>query len=185
MTTGLVSAARACPISASTEPLEPGARPDLQGQEQRHFGVVDSLSSKPCSRYVAAVASSSCEHWSLSRSLAFLAAIFAIMLGTLLPSAVAASAATGSPIMLCSGDQIMVVYDADGVPQPDTPSPMDSLKCASCVLANFTALPPPPPIHPVAPPRIAAVQPTALWASLPADDFRTGLRPPSTAPPTT
>ena len=135
------------------------------------------------SPYASTVASSSCEHWSLSRSLAFLAATFAIVFATLLPSAVAASAATGAPIMLCSGDRILVSYDAEGAPQPEKPSPMDSLKCASCVLAGFTALPSPPPIHPAAPPRIVAVQPTALWTSLPFDDFRTGLRPPSTAPP--
>lgn len=129
------------------------------------------------------VASSSCEHWSLSRSLAFLAATFAIMFAALLPSAVAASAATGSPIMLCSGDQIMVVYDANGAPQPDTPSPMDSLKCASCVLASFTALPPPPPIHPVAPPRIVALLPALSSPSAPPSSARPNLRPPSTAPP--
>jgi len=141
------------------------------------------LSTRGGRGYGGPVSRSAAQSWSLTRSLAFLAATFAIVFGTFLPAAVAASAATGSPIMLCSGDQIMVVYDANGVPQPDTPSPMDSLKCASCVLASFTALPPPPPIHPVAPPRIVAVQPTALWTSLPSDDFRTGLRPPSTAPP--
>ncbi|WP_428153435.1 hypothetical protein [Brevundimonas sp.] len=132
---------------------------------------------------LAAVASSSCEHWSLNRSLAFLAATFAIMFGALLPSAVAASAATGSPITLCSGDQIMVVYTADGAAEPDTPSPMDSLKCAACVLAGFTALPPQPLIDPVSPPHSVAVQSSALWTSLPSADFRAGLRPPSTAPP--
>ncbi len=133
--------------------------------------------------YGNGVPSSSSDHWSLNRSLAFLAATFAIVFAALLPSAVAASAATGAPIMLCSGDRILVSYDADGAPRPEKPSPIDSLKCASCVLAGFTALPSPPPIHPVAPPRIVAVQPTALWTSLPFDDFRTGLRPPSTAPP--
>ncbi|MFA4940090.1 DUF2946 family protein [Brevundimonas sp.] len=127
---------------------------------------------------------SSSKHWSLNRSLAFLAATFAIMFGTLLPSAVAASAATGSPVVLCSGDQIMVVYDADGKPRPQKPSPMDSLKCASCVLASFTTLrPPPPPIHPVTPPRIVAVQPIVIASIPPPPLVRTGLRPPPTAPP--
>ena len=121
----------------------------------------------------------------MSRSLAFLAAVFAIMLGTLLPSAVAASAATGSPIMLCSGDQIIVVYDADGAPRPEMPTPMDSLKCASCILANFTALPPPPLVaHPAPPPRIVVVQPTLVASVPPPPASRTGLRPPPTAPPT-
>ena len=132
---------------------------------------------------MAAVVSSSSEHWSLWRSLAFLAATFAIMLGTLLPSAVAASAATGSPIVLCSGDQILVVYDANGTPRSEKPSPMDSLECASCVLAAFTSLPPPPPVHPVAPPRIVVVQPIVIASNPPPPLVRTGRLPPPTAPP--
>lgn len=127
------------------------------------------------------VSARSSEPWSLSRSLAFLAATFAIMLAAMLPSAVAATAASGSPIMLCSGDEIFVAED--GTARPDKPTPMDSLKCASCVLAAFTTLPPPPPVHPVAPPRIAAVQPTAIRTSLPPSGPRHGPRPPSTAPP--
>lgn len=135
-------------------------------------------------QYGSAVSQSSSEHWSLSRSLAFLAATFAIMFGTLLPSAVAASAATGSPMILCSGDQILVVYDATGTPRPETPTPMDSVKCASCVLANFTALPPPPPpVHSGPAPRIVAVQPIVIGSRLPPPVQRTGLRPPPTAPP--
>ena len=135
-------------------------------------------------KYGSGVSSSSSEHWSLNRSLAFLAAIFAIMFATLLPSAVAASAATGSPVMLCSGDIISVVYNADGTPHPEKPSPMDSLKCASCVLAGFTTLPPPPPpALAVAPPRIVATQQIVI-ASRPSPPLlRTGLRPPPTAPP--
>lgn len=134
------------------------------------------------SRYGAVVSARSPEHWSLFRSLAFLAATFAVMLAALLPTAVAASAASGSPIMLCSGEQTFV-DSVGGAAGSDQPSPMDSLKCASCVLTAFTALPPPPPVHPVAPPRIAAVQPTAIRTSLPASGPRQGPRPPSTAPP--
>ena len=117
------------------------------------------------------------------RSLAFLAATFAIVFGSLLPSAVAASAATGDPVVLCSGDQIMVVYDKDGSPRPS--GPMDSLSCADCVLSALTALPPPPPpIHPVAPPRIVVVLPDLLPSAIPPSGLRAGLPPPSTAPPT-
>lgn len=123
------------------------------------------------------------EHWSLMRSLAFLAATFAIVFGSLLPSAVAASAATGDPIMLCSGDQIMVVYDRDGSPQPA--GPMDSLSCADCVLSALTTLPPPPvPVHPAAPPRIVVVQPDTPYVAILPSGLRAGLPPPSTAPPT-
>ena len=126
---------------------------------------------------------SSAEHWSVMRSLAFLAATFAIVFASLLPSAVAASAATGSPIMLCSGDRVTIVYDVDGTARPDEPTPMDSLKCASCVLAAFTALPPPPPVHPAAPPRIVALLPALSSPSAPPSSARHNLRPPSTAPP--
>lgn len=128
----------------------------------------------------AVVSARSPEPWSLFRSLAFLAATFAIMLAAMLPSAVAATAASGSPVMLCSGDEIFLVDG--GTQRPGKPSPMDSLECASCVLTAFNALPPPP-VHPVAPPRIAAVQPTAIRTSLPPPSPRQGLRPPSTAPP--
>lgn len=120
----------------------------------------------------------------MMRSLAFLAAMFAITFGSLLPSAVAASAATGDPVMLCSGYQIMVVYDAAGAPQPLSPSPMDSLDCADCVMSALTTLPPPPPVHPVAPPRIVAVQQDPPTARPWRNTARAGLPPPSTAPPT-
>ena len=127
--------------------------------------------------------SSSVEHWSLMRSLAFLAATFAIVFAALLPSAVAASPAIGSPVMLCSGDRIMVVQDADGASRPEKPSGMDSQTCASCVLASFTALPPPPPPHPAAPPRIVAVRAGMAEANAPPPASHGGPRPPSTAPP--
>ena len=124
------------------------------------------------------MSSRSPEHWSLTRSLAFLAATFAIVFATLLPSAVAASAATGEPVVLCSGDRIMVVYEADGSSKP---SPMDSLDCADGVLSGLTALPPPPMIQAAAPPRIVPIQPDCPRVG----SWRGGflLPPPSTAPP--
>jgi hypothetical protein len=129
------------------------------------------------------VTRSQADSWSIRRSLAFLAATFAIMFGTFLPSAVAASAAGGSPIMLCSGAEVTVVYDADGAPRPEKPSSLDSLTCASCILAAFTLLPPSPPVHPAPLPRIVAVQPALHRADAPVSLPRVGLRPPSTAPP--
>ncbi|WP_292027233.1 hypothetical protein [Brevundimonas sp. UBA2416] len=128
------------------------------------------------------MSSRSPEQWSLTRSLAFLAAIFAVVFATLLPSAVAASAAAGEPVVLCSGDRIMVVFDPDGSSEP---SSMDTLDCADCVLSALTTLPPPPVIRPVAPPRIVAVQPdlprAGPWRG---GLLLAGLPPPSTAPPT-
>jgi hypothetical protein len=129
------------------------------------------------------VTRSQADDWSIARSLAFLAATLAIVFGTLLPSAVAASAASGSPIVLCSGHRIMVVHDADGAPQPLERSPIDSLKCASCVLADLTPLPPPPPVRPVAPPRIVTVQPDLPATRTQPPPIHAGLPPPSTAPP--
>jgi hypothetical protein len=122
------------------------------------------------------------EHWSLMRSLAFLAATFAIVFATLLPTAVAASAATGEPVVLCSGDRIMVVFNTDGSSEPTS---MDSLDCADCVLSALTTLPPPPVVRPMAPPRIVAVQPDLPRAGPWRGGLRlAGLPPPSTAPPT-
>lgn len=126
---------------------------------------------------------SSVENWSVCRSLAFLAATFAMALAVLLPTAVAASPSVGAPIMLCSGQSMVVVFDEDGVPQPEKPSAADSLKCASCVLAALTALPPPPPTRPIAPPRIVAVQPVLARVAEPTASPRIDWRPPSTAPP--
>ena len=131
------------------------------------------------------MSSSSSSSWSLTRSLAFLAAIFALTMGALLPSAVAASAATGVPVMLCSGDQMTVVFDADGTPRPAKPTSADSLKCAGCILAAMTALPTPPDptaVRPVIERRAVGRATAACSDPLPAKQKR--RRPPPTAPPT-
>lgn len=127
---------------------------------------------------------SSVENWSVFRSLAFLAATFAMALAVMLPSAVAASPSVGSAIMLCSGDTLVVVFDADGTPQPDKPSAADSLKCASCIMSALTTLPPPPATRPFMPPRIVAVLPALEGAQEPVSTVRIDWRPPATAPPT-
>lgn len=123
------------------------------------------------------------EPWSLRRSLAFLAATFAIVFGALMPAAVAASPATGLPIVLCSGDGIRVVYDADGQPRPVEPVEMASLGCAMALLSDLAAderLPaecqtPPSHIPTLPAPCHGVVQMAA---------DRHKPRPPSTAPPT-
>ncbi len=144
-----------------------------------------NLNPFPQARLIAKgriVTRSQADTWSIRRSLAFLAAIFAIMFGTLLPSAVAASAASGSPILLCSGDRVMLVYDADGQPKPVQKS-MSSLDCAACLMAGMTAIPTPPLAEP--PLRIAPVAATVA-PTIHADarpPVRGPPRPPSTAPP--
>jgi hypothetical protein len=135
--------------------------------------------------YGGRVSRSAAQSWSLTRSLLFLAATFAMVFGTLLPAAVAASPATGTAIMLCSGDEMLVSYGPDGEPRPEKPSAMDSLKCASCVLAALAGLPPSPPIRPVSPPRITSVQPTTVWTAPAPSLTLADWRPPATAPPLT
>lgn len=121
--------------------------------------------------------------WSLARSLAFLAAVFAIVIGATLPTAVAASPAGGHPLLLCSGEQVLVVEDASGRPVRQDPAPVDSLDCSACLAAAMVSLAAPPPVAAPAPP---VVRPVALPSAQPRADrpvARTALRPPSTAPP--
>jgi len=120
--------------------------------------------------------------WSLIRSLAFLAATFAIAFGSLLPAAVAASPAIGQPVVLCSGERGFVARNDDGgSPAPTRDADTKSLSCAAALMAGLAAIATPPPVaaafRPV-PARPAPLRPTA----------RAGLgqpapRPPSTAPP--
>lgn len=122
--------------------------------------------------------------WSVARSLALLAAIFAVVLGAALPSAVAASSATGHPIQLCSGDQVFVVYDDAGRPAPQDTEPSDSLNCADCLAGAFASLlPPPPPTGPTVPFARPAHRPQPALATL-TRAATVAPRPPSTAPPT-
>ncbi|MEN5145560.1 MULTISPECIES: hypothetical protein [Brevundimonas] len=125
---------------------------------------------------------SSSEHWSLSRSLAFLAAVFAITFGTFLPTAVAASSALGEPVMLCSGDMAMVVYDAEGHPKPVKGTDLGSLSCAAALLSNLAAIDSPPPSVPIRM-RVARSKPALSPFAAVSAEGREALRPPSTAPP--
>lgn len=129
------------------------------------------------------MSSVSAEEISLKRALATAAALFAIVFGSLLPVAVAASPVAGMPILLCSGDTIRIVRDGDGQPIPvqDTDS-QASLVCAMALLSGLQASDTPPmrlaePIQ-VAPPAFTAAPDTGPDA-LP----RPRLRPPATAPP--
>lgn len=123
------------------------------------------------------------EHWSPRRSLAFLAAIFAILSGALLPPAVAASPATGVAITLCSGDRALVVFDDEGGARPAPDTEAASLECAAALLSGLAAVAPPPAATPAAPRPPARL---ALRPAFPPDRVsasRAALRPPSTAPP--
>lgn len=124
---------------------------------------------------------SQADSWSLTRSLAFLAATFAIMLGTLLPFGAMAAAQPGQPLVICSAEGPQVVQvgaDLDGPARKAHPA-----KCAACVMPLLAALPTPPAPQPAAP---VAVSETVSWtpASVsPPPPARAPPRPPSTAPP--
>lgn len=121
------------------------------------------------------------ENWSTTRSLAFLAAVFALVLGALLPFGAMAAAQPGRPIVLCSAEgpqTIQVGADVDGPGRKSHPP-----KCAACVMPLLAALPAPPLAQPIVPPqpaRTGAWTPIAVRLAPPA---RGPPRPPSTAPP--
>lgn len=94
-----------------------------------------------------------------------------------------AVAQAGSPLTMCSGEQMLVVYDADGRPIPKEPTGDMGPGCAMCVLSHPAALPPPPPCPPAPPVQPSAVcwRPAGVLAEVP--PLRAAPRPPSTAPP--
>lgn len=133
-------------------------------------------------RYRRTVTRPQAESWSTVRSLAFLAATFAIVFGSLLPFAALAASTPGHPMVICSteGPQtISIGVDGD----QSSGKGMAGAKCAACVLAFTAALPDPPILQPA---RIATTRPASVFvvqheaAPPPA---RGPPRPPSTAPP--
>jgi hypothetical protein len=119
---------------------------------------------------------------SLTRALAILAATFAIVFAALLPSAVAASAATDTPVQLCSGQVIRVTVDADGHPVPVDPDQQASLTCAMALLSGLQAVDVPPVTLSALPAEPRAIAP----APVPETDRQTVRhppKPPATAPP--
>jgi hypothetical protein len=88
------------------------------------------------------------ESWSIWRSLALMAATFAIVLGSLLPYAAMAAARPGETLVLCSSDGPQTIrVGADGQPDRSVPPP----KCAACVMPMPGVLPTPPLPEPCAP----------------------------------
>ena len=124
---------------------------------------------------------SQADNWSTWRSLAFLAATFAVVLGTLLPFAAMAAARPGQPIVICSAEGLQTIHTG-GVDGPAGKG-MGAAKCAACVMPLLAALPPPP-----APEPVAVIRPveTVAYAPFVVADLppaRAPPRPPSTAPP--
>lgn len=124
------------------------------------------------------------EQWSVTKSLALLAAIFAIVIGATLPTAVAASAGVGYPVQLCSGARIFVLDNGSGDPADQEPASAASLECAVCLAAAFVAVTPPPVEASAA--TVPCLGPEARPIPAPsafAHPVRLAPRPPSTAPP--
>lgn len=139
------------------------------------------LAAGAAQRYAAGVTRPQADSWSIARSLAFLAATFAIVLGTLLPFGAMAAARPGETLVLCSAQGPMTVQvggDVDGPGQKAEPA-----KCAACVMPPPAVLPGPPvpePCVPVSPPPVAD---RIVDSASPAPPARAPPRPPSTAPP--
>ena len=122
----------------------------------------------------------SVENWSLTRTIALLAAVFAITIGALLPFAAMAAAQPGQPIVFCTSEGLQTIHSAG---EDGTAKQGIGAKCAACVMPLQHALPPSP-LYVFTPPRLdmATVHyaPFRVAAPPPA---RAPPRPPSTAPP--
>ncbi|NBW06877.1 MAG: DUF2946 domain-containing protein [Caulobacteraceae bacterium] len=130
---------------------------------------------------------SQADNWSVRRSLAFLAATFAITFGSLMPFAALAASTPGHPLVICSaeGPQTIAI-DVDGVDQsgqPHSGKGMMGAKCAACLLALSVALPEPPLVTPTAAPTTRPASVFIAEAPRLTPPARAPPRPPSTAPP--
>ena len=123
---------------------------------------------------------SQADNWSISTSLAFLAAVFALMLGTLLPFAALAAVKPGQPLVICSAEGPQTIQSG-GVDGPINKHV--GAKCAACVMPLLAALPEPP--APTPAPAVRMVAPVAYspFRVSPPPPARAPPRPPSTAPP--
>ena len=124
------------------------------------------------------------EDWSLSRSLALLAALFAVVFGSLAPFAAQAAARPGQVLVLCSAEGPQTVaLDAHGNPIDGKQQAGGGPKCAACLLVAPADLPQPPVVVKAAAPttRPASVFVAETTHALP--PARAPPRPPSTAPP--
>ena len=123
---------------------------------------------------------SQADNWSISTSLAFLAAVFALMLGTLLPFAALAAVKPGQPLVICSseGPQTIQSGGMDGPVNKHV-----GAKCAACVAPLAAALPAPPAPEPIPPIRPSAQTFAVVRHVDRLPPARAPPRPPSTAPP--
>lgn len=124
------------------------------------------------------------ENWSIARSLALLAALFAVVFGSLAPFAAQAAARPGQVLVLCSAEGPQTVaLDDHGNPIDGKQQAGGGPKCAACLLSVPADLPQPPLL-------VKGAAPTTRPASvfMAGTDYvlppaRAPPRPPSTAPP--
>jgi hypothetical protein len=123
---------------------------------------------------------SQADNWSTSKSLAFLAAVFALVLGSLLPFAALAAVQPGQPLIICSaeGPQTIQSGGMDGPVNKHV-----GAKCAACVMPLAAALPCPLAPQPAPVVRIAERVVYVVASVSPPPPARAPPRPPSTAPP--
>ena len=125
---------------------------------------------------------SQADNWSILRSLAFLAATFAIVIASLLPFAALAAATPVHPIVSCSAEgNRTIAVGMDG--EHGGPKGLAGAKCAACLLAFPAALPEPPRVRRVC---AGVTRPADVFIALsdhPLPPVRGPPRPPSTAPP--
>jgi hypothetical protein len=131
------------------------------------------------------VTRSQADDWSIARSLAFLAATFAIVFGSLMPFAALAASTPGHPMVICSAEGPQTIsIGVDGAHSGKGPNTgLDGAKCAACLLAFAAALPEPPRFQKASAPttRPASIFIAATPQARP--PARAPPRPPSTAPP--
>lgn len=122
------------------------------------------------------------ETWSTTRSLAFLAATFAIVFGTLLPFAALAACTPGQPLVICSAEGPKTI--ATGVDGEHGGSRgMAGAECAACVLAFIADLPAPPVMERGAAPTTRPATTYVVQHAAAPPPARGPARPHSTAPP--
>jgi hypothetical protein len=121
--------------------------------------------------------------WTLLRSLAFAAALWGTLFAALLPGVVAASPTVGTPITLCSGEGILVIYARDGEPKPIKHAGDQSLACALALVSANSAVE--CPLLAATPAPIVLERAHNAPAQVRSLQFpvRAPPRPPSTAPP--
>lgn len=124
---------------------------------------------------------SQADDWSIARSLAFLAATFAIVLGTMLPFGAMAAGRPGQPLVLCTAEGPQTIQIGGAMDGPGGKTHV--AKCAACVVPLAGALPSPPEPEPCSAPAPAEAETQVVASVSPPPPARAPPRPPSTAPP--